>query len=743
MSTKNNMPTAWRYYEQGRAYNNSLVPNQYDLVNTNIEFFIGNQWTHLPETRATAKLAKPVFNIIKRITSLFIASITSSAVTISFDPLTYYDGENIADPETNAATYATAEVQNLLEKFKIKYRIREALFDGAQTGDYCAHFYWDPDAMPYGGAFGPYRGELQMELVDGINVMFGNPNNDDVQSQPYILIVGRDSVDNLRAEMERCRKDKTKSKSAKDTKEAEEDILYAYASPTDPDLIIPDRDINWQAGIGGRTELNPSDDTTGKALYVYMYSKKTHEEDVIDPATGEPMMEPELNDDGEPVYETDSDGAPILGMDGKRVPKMRKARRLVTSVHVTKATKSAVIYEDVDTGLSLYPIAWGNWEKQKNQYHGRALVTGILPNQIFINTMFALVMQHLQLQSFPKTIYNADLIGQWNNEVGRAIGVHDLQPGQSIEQVAYSMRPADMSAQIIQCIDKAVELTRDCLGATDAQMGHVRADNTSALMVLQTASEVPLENTRAGLYEWIEQIGRILLDMMGTYYHKRPLVRDRAFSEVVTDPATGQPKIDPTTGQLMTKNVTHRVAEDFDFSQFKNLWLNIRVDVGASTQFSEIAMVQTLDNLRRDGTLDVINYLERIPDKLIPRKADLISDLKERMAQEAQEAQAQQAANTATVNAPEGGPGIPGSSSMLRPMSGTNNSNVVAGKAKPNGNSPGLLDTAPQLLDAGYNKGNFSNAAAVANMPGATQARYGELPRVVQKALVRARGQLQ
>ena len=37
------------------------------------------------------------------------------------------------------------------------------------------------------------------------------------------------------------------------------------------------------------------------------------------------------------------------------------------TVHVTKATRSAVIYEDVDTGLSRYPIAWGNWEKQKNR----------------------------------------------------------------------------------------------------------------------------------------------------------------------------------------------------------------------------------------------------------------------------------------------------------------------------------------------------------------------------------------
>ena len=69
MSGKNSITQAWRYYENGRTYNNSLSPSQYATVNTNIEFFIGNQWRNLPKTRAMACLPKPVFNIIKRITS--------------------------------------------------------------------------------------------------------------------------------------------------------------------------------------------------------------------------------------------------------------------------------------------------------------------------------------------------------------------------------------------------------------------------------------------------------------------------------------------------------------------------------------------------------------------------------------------------------------------------------------------------------------------------------------------------
>ena len=48
---QNTMTKAWELYEKGRAYNNSLEPNQYSLVNTNIAFYQGNQWLHMPDTR--------------------------------------------------------------------------------------------------------------------------------------------------------------------------------------------------------------------------------------------------------------------------------------------------------------------------------------------------------------------------------------------------------------------------------------------------------------------------------------------------------------------------------------------------------------------------------------------------------------------------------------------------------------------------------------------------------------------
>jgi hypothetical protein len=186
--------------------------------------------------------------------------------------------------------------------------------------------------------------------------------------------------------------------------------------------------------------------------------------------------------------------------------------------------------------------------------------------------------------------------------------------------------------------------------------------------------------------------------MMSTYYGKRPVVRDREFKEPVLS-QDGTPQIDPMTGQMMTQKVTRRVAEEFDFSKLKNLWFNVRCDVGATTYFSEIAMVQTLDNLRRDGTLDIIDYLERIPDKLVPKKAELIATLKERVLA------AQQAPGTiAGTDAPPVTMGGQGADAPGGPVAG------------------GELDTAKR----------------VQNMPQGIQDKWNELPSKVQHAMLKS-----
>lgn len=513
----------WQLYEAGKKYNNSLKPSYYDTVDANLAFFEGDQWRNLE----AENMPKPVFNIIKRVGTFFVSSLTTSKTKLHFEPL--LNADNGESEELSPSDFANAMVSNLFEKFKMDFRIKDALFDGVKTGDYCAHLFFNMDKTPYGNQYGDIKGEIEMELVDGSNVFFGNANNPKVDSQPYIIISGRDMVQNLREE-------------AKQYQQGEEESIQS------------DKDYNEQSGDSGKIEVEADieGDQYGKALYIIVYRK--------DKETG--------------------------------------------TIKASKSVENAYIYKDIDTGLSHYPIAWGNWEKQKNQYHGRALCTGILPNQIFINRMFAMVMYHLMMTAFPKAVYNADIIGMWNNEIGSAIGVSGMGPEANIKNIAGYLEPGNMSNQIIQTIELAMQYTKECLGISDAALGQIDPKNTSAIIAVQKSSAIPLENPKANLYEWIEDIGQILMDMMGTYYGVRPVVIE----------------------QQGVKQVV-----EYDFSLFKDTWLNVRADVGEASYWSEIASLQTLDTLLDREKIEFIDYLERVPDEYIPQKQELISKIKQQM----------------------------------------------------------------------------------------------------------------
>ena len=92
--------------------------------------------------------------------------------------------------------------------------------------------------------------------------------------------------------------------------------------------------------------------------------------------------------------------------------------------------------------------------------------------------------------------------------------------------------------------------------------------------------------------------------------------------------ATGVPLMGQYDGQMQIKTVSRRVIEEYDFSELKHLYFSSRVDVGAGNTYSQAAMMQTLDNLRREGVIEFIDYLERVPDSVVPRRQELIQKLK-------------------------------------------------------------------------------------------------------------------
>ena len=143
----------WQLYEAGKRYNERIEPNYYDTVTANLEFFAGNQWRDLN----VEKLPQPVFNIIKRVVTFQVASLTSSKSKLHFEQLTHTEHEGV---ELNPSDIANGQINNLFEKFKMDFKIKEALFDAAITGDACAYFYFDTSKKPYGKASGDIKGEI-------------------------------------------------------------------------------------------------------------------------------------------------------------------------------------------------------------------------------------------------------------------------------------------------------------------------------------------------------------------------------------------------------------------------------------------------------------------------------------------------------------------------------------------------------------------------------------------------------
>ena len=69
----------------------------------------------------------------------------------------------------------------------------------------------------------------------------------------------------------------------------------------------------------------------------------------------------------------------------------------------------------------------------------------------------------------------------------------------------------------------------------------------------------------------------------------------------------------------------------FDFGVLENVPLSIKLDIGGSAYWSEIAQMNTLDNLLMQGQINIVDYLERVPNGYISNQQELVQALRERM----------------------------------------------------------------------------------------------------------------
>ena len=489
-------------YEAGLSFNQGI--DLYDCVQTNENFFIGKQW----EGVKSNGLPTPVFNFLKRVVLFSVANVSTDNLKLhakrmpSSGQMPAYMAEILAD-------ILNDQFASIFEFNKMGSCIREFCRNAAVDADGCAYTYWDPDV----DTGQPGKGAIRTEVLLNTQVMFGNPNSRDVQSQPYILIERR--------------------------------------------MLV--KDARKRAKANGKdTELITADDKEG----------------------GDPHLDQ---------------------LGGDKVTVLLRLWRDDKSgtIHGYECTKNAEIRKEWDLGIKLYPITWMNWDYVQDCYHGQAMITGLIPNQIFVNKLFAMSMISLMTLAYPKVVFDKTKVSKWSNRVGAAIAVNG-----NVDSVAKIMDPASISPQISQFIDIAISYTQKFLGASDVALGDTRPDNTSAIIALQRAAATPMELTKQNLLQSIEDLGRIYMEFMAEYYGTRYVE--------VTGP-NGQGK----------------VIVPFDFSVLKEIPFTVELDVGASSYWSEIASMQTLDNLLMQNKISTVEYLKRIPAGQITDRETLIAVLEE------------------------------------------------------------------------------------------------------------------
>ncbi len=299
----------------------------------------------------------------------------------------------------------------------------------------------------------------------------------------------------------------------------------------------------------------------------------------------------------------DSDLSDQTGDFGKKELEGTKASYVIKlfkkngTVHYRKSCRGTVIVPETDTGLTVYPVALMNWETVKNSYHGNAVATSLIDNQLYINKAFAMVMKHMMDLSFSKVVYNANIIDEWSGEVGEAIAVNG-----PVDRAAIRLEPGSMQNGFLEVINLTMNVTKELMGATDAALGNVSPDNTSAIIALQESAAVPLEMQRKALYSLVERLGLIWLDFMMHYFAPRRMLLYRDEGKL-------------SGGVLPTGN-------------WKESLFHCNVQAGAAGYWSELAQVNTLDRLLQGGHLTFLQYLERLPDGCLARRKELIAQIR-------------------------------------------------------------------------------------------------------------------
>lgn len=372
---------------------------------------------------------------------------------------------------------------------------------------------------------------------------------------------------------------------------------------------------------------NENDDNIQAQPYI-LIRKRMPVSEAKDFAKAEGMSEEKLD-----FIIADADTFEESGEDAReevdnKVTIVYKMYRHNGTVHYSIATRWCNIAEEVDTGLTNYPIAHFIWEEKEGSARGEGEVKNLIPNQIEVNRTEMRRVLTVKQQAYPikvvdiNKVRNPEAIGN----VGAVIETNG-NPVEDVHKIIGTIPPAQMSTDVKQLQEDLIQITRELAGAGDVATGTVNPEDASgrAILAVQQASQAPMTEQKESYKNFIEDIAKIDLEYFVTYAED-----GIDMQEEVTDPMTGEEYI-----QMV--NVPQTVLQQ--------LQATVKIDITPKGVYDRFAMEQTMENFLMNGLFNPQRvgefeaYVKALPDDCVAPKQDLLEVLENIKKQQMQIAQ--------------------------------------------------------------------------------------------------------
>ncbi len=277
------------------------------------------------------------------------------------------------------------------------------------------------------------------------------------------------------------------------------------------------------------------------------------------------------------------------------------------------ATRWCDITEDVETGLSLYPIAHFNWEEKEGSARGEGEVRYLIPNQIEVNRTEMRRVLTVKYQAYPQKVVDVSKVS--NPQDLRKMGGILKTQGQAVDDVhkiVGTIPPAQMSPDVKQLQDDLIQITRDLAGAGDSATGQINPETASgrAILAVQQASQAPMTEQKESYKNFIEDLAKIWLEYL--IVHSAEGIN---LEEKEVDAQTGEETI-----QIV--NVPQAVLI--------KLQATVKIDVTPKGVYDKFAQEQTIENLLLNGLLtpqrvnELAIYAELLDDDSVAPKMKIL-----------------------------------------------------------------------------------------------------------------------